>query len=44
MVPDPRDWGEASQAVLASVVKLASHATPSKVDAAGTGTNGTFPP
>lgn len=42
MVPGPCDWGEASKVVLASAVKLASHATPSKVGAAGTGINGTF--
>lgn len=42
MVPGPCDWGEASKVALASAVKLASHATPSKVGAAGTGINGTF--
>lgn len=42
MVPGPCDWGEASKAVLASAVKPASHAIPSKVGAAGTAINGTF--
>lgn len=44
MVPGPCDWGEASQVVFASAVEMACHATPSKVGAAGTGINGTFPP
>lgn len=41
-MPGLCDWGEASKVVLASVLKLVSHATLPKVGVAGTGTNGTF--